>query len=114
MCAARAGVAQWEHELRLRVEPGSARLAAAELAPPDVGVSGVEAAAKTGARPLAFVVREVHALLAAHLNAAAATSDQGGSSEQHRFASASICNPGPPETTCNLRLLAERFELRKS
>ena len=76
MCA---GAEQREHELRLRLEPGSAALRAAELAPADVGVADIEAAAKRGARGLDFVVREVHARLAAHLGAAAAAGDQGES-----------------------------------
>lgn len=57
----------WQHELRLALQPGTAALATAELAPADVDLADIVAAAGHHARPLGFVVREVHARLAAHL-----------------------------------------------
>lgn len=49
------------------LEPSSARLAHADLLPADVDISDIEAASEGGARSLGFVVREVHARLACHL-----------------------------------------------
>ena len=57
----------WRHELRVALQPGSAAVRSAELAPADLDLADIVAAAQRHPRPLGFVVREAHARLAAHL-----------------------------------------------
>lgn len=89
-----AGAEPREHTLRLALQPGSVALAGAELSPADVDVADIVAAAADSARPLAFVVREVHARLDAALckaSAAGAPAAIQQSMGEHSNRSKSTC-----------------------
>ena len=66
-CSAGALMATAEYELALRLRPGGTAVAAATLAPPEVDVDDIVAAAAGRANARDFVVREVRARLAQRL-----------------------------------------------
>ena len=60
-----------EHELTLQLGDGNGKLADAGLSPPSVDISDIVSAAQRGCGGFKFVVREVHARLAARMHRAA-------------------------------------------
>ena len=67
-----------EHELTLQLGDGNGKLADAGLSPPSVDISDIVAAAQHGCGGFEFVVREVHARLAARMHRAALIRGKAG------------------------------------
>ena len=81
-----------EHELTLQLGDSSGKLADAGLSPPSVDISDIVAAAQHGCGGFDFVVREVHARLAARMHRAALITGEAGLDAHSYLASRQRCN----------------------
>ena len=81
-----------EHELTLELGDGDGKLAAAGLSPPSVDISDIVSAAQRGCGGFEFVVREVHARLAARMHRAALIRGEASLKSHHHLASREQCD----------------------